>query len=597
MRLSDDFVKSRFTNYDKVFIIEDMNLWQGSKVSLNKVTDLVLTLDFNLKHKLISDGYNCEYLDHIANREDLETQNLKLHWFLNNWYDDENGESLFNYKNYNLGNALLLNIINDATYISHFALNLIALKNLYFNQMFVAVSDDGLKRVLSEVGFIYEDLNSSIRNDEDVFSFPIISWIRSRTSQSKVFKFKNLFANILDNFFFLILKFKKPSKPSVYIQNYHPTIPIIDRIYSDSDIQVILPNYPGIRSLFKYRRIHVEHSFKSDDLIEELIINYQKTNIPMWVYEGLDLGALLKDFIVAILKEHLSRALDVAESLDRWMNLYNLKLMVSVTDFWVTNRLLMQYCFGKKIPVFTIINGLLNTSFPYEAKDSDYVNCYSDSVKKNYFNNKGSVYSLGDPRMDKYAFVSPKSINRCNPVVFIGTAGYDSTDLNSYVAYEFDFLFDILETLNGFFCLGRELSVTLKVRSNGYAHAYEKFVQKYFPDLNVTIIQNESFFEFIQKADLYISFYSQTIIEASCCGIPTIYYKKDTQFIHAPFDGRSELITANDVLELKFYVSSFFDSHLIFDEFMKKEVLEKYIGPLDGFCTERNLEFIKKIIN
>lgn len=52
------------------------------------------------------------------------------------------------------------------------------------------------------------------------------------------------------------------------------------------------------------------------------------------------------------------------------------------------------------------------------------------------------------------------------------------------------------------------------------------------------------FGQLIRQADFYISFYSQTLFEASCLGIPALYYKKDNEIKYPPFDGASELITA-----------------------------------------------------
>jgi hypothetical protein len=257
----------------------------------------------------------------------------------------------------------------------------------------------------------------------------------------------------------------------------------------------------------------------------------------------------------------------------------------------------MQYCFSKNIPVFTIINGQLNTSFTYEAKDSDYVNCYSDSMKRNYFGDKQTVFSLGDPRMDNYANLISKEINRKNPVIIIGTAGYDSTDLNSYLAYEFDFIYDILYSLQQLFDDGFSATIIIKVRANGYINMYKKFVKEYFPNILISLVQNNSFIEVIKTGDLYISIFSQTIFEAACFGIPAIYYKKDTQFIHEPFDGNSELVTAKDIHELKKVIRLFYLNDEIFNKFLSKKILEKYIGPLDGLNRRRNIDFIHELIS
>jgi len=110
------------------------------------------------------------------------------------------------------------------------------------------------------------------------------------------------------------------------------------------------------------------------------------------------------------------------------------------------------------------------------------------------------------------------------------------------------------------------------------------------------MVQDQSFIDVIKKADLYITIYSQTLFEASCMGIPVIYYKKDTQFVHKPFDGNSELVTANDENELFDILQMFFEKSSEFNLFKSKEIMEKYIGQLDGNNTKRNFDFIVGLI-
>lgn len=271
--------------------------------------------------------------------------------------------------------------------------------------------------------------------------------------------------------------------------------------------------------------------------------------------------------------------------------------MVPVTNLWLNNRLIMNYCKENNIPIFMIINGLLNTDFTHEAKDSDWVNCYSESIKKEYYKNSATAIPLGDPRMDAYSAIKPRHINYQYPNIVIGAAGFDPTDLNSYVAYEFDFLFDILQVINDLRTEGYKNQVVLKVRANGYIGLYKSFIDEYYPQLNVKIEQAIPFIEVVKQADLYISFYSQTVFEASCLGVPVIYFKKDNQYFHAPFNNNSnELTTAINTEELKSKISAFYSQDSCFDLFLTKQVMEKYIGNLDGKNTERNLEFIDSLI-
>jgi hypothetical protein len=64
-----------------------------------------------------------------------------------------------------------------------------------------------------------------------------------------------------------------------------------------------------------------------------------------------------------------------------------------------------------------------------------------------------------------------------------------------------------------------------------------------------------------------------------------------------PFDGKSELVTANNPTELVSAISDFMNDHERFKPFLRKDVMEKYIGPLDGRNLERNLNYVYELLN
>jgi hypothetical protein len=271
--------------------------------------------------------------------------------------------------------------------------------------------------------------------------------------------------------------------------------------------------------------------------------------------------------------------------------------MVPISNLGARNRIIMQYCFQNRIPVYMIINGLQSLSFWNDGKDSDWVNCYSQSIKEDYFSNAPNALPLGDPRMDVYFNLPRREINKEYPVILIGTSGYNSLDLNSYLSIEFEFIYNVLQVLNDIFHSGKKFTIIIKVRTNGYVERYKQFLKEYFPKLQAIVEQNHDFASLLIKSDLYISFYSQTILEAAALGIPTIYFKNDTQTLFRPFDGNSELVTVSDSLKLSEMISLFFEGNGEFSLFQQKEILEKYIGPLDGKNLERNLDFINLLVN
>ncbi len=70
--------------------MEDRNLWDLCVDGCNKKTDLVLCVDFALKHQLQQRGYCVAFLDHLVSNDVLEPLNFKLHDFLHTWFKDKN---------------------------------------------------------------------------------------------------------------------------------------------------------------------------------------------------------------------------------------------------------------------------------------------------------------------------------------------------------------------------------------------------------------------------------------------------------------------------------------------------------------------------
>lgn len=199
--------------------------------------------------------------------------------------------------------------------------------------------------------------------------------------------------------------------------------------------------------------------------------------------------------------------------------------------------------------------------------------------------------------MDNYPPLdAPRVINRTRPTVTIGTSGFNPIDLNSYVAVEFEFMYDVLSALQTIIHQNFPMDIIIKVRPNGYLKQYSDFVSAFFPDLSVELISTAPMKSVLDKTDLYISIYSQTLFEASCLGIPALYYKKDTEVMDPPFNGECELVTARNVNDLIQALNDFKSIHPRYNAFLDRSVMERYIGPLDGNNMQRNVDYVYELL-
>lgn len=585
--------------YNNIFIVENRNHWPICAAKCNKAGDLILCLDFALKLQLENDGYAVQFADHLIDRDVMQAYNFEMHNFLSEWYKAADGTDLLAFRGFNLGDSLLLNVLNDITYFCHFFFNLLALKQIDYKELYVVSGDEPLiVDILKKTGIEFTLLEGTIATDLAVFAFPISKWMNEKVNRTTLkSKLKDFAALSFDRIFQVIDGLIKRKKRKIFIQGYFPTHPVIDKLKEDKSLNLILANYTNLKTIYKERRVNFKEKAESENSVSQLIAKFSKGSRRQWIVDGFVLSDFLFELILPVVRKSLPDATAKAKSVQKFFDRNQIRLMVPVTNLWLTNRLIMHYCKNNNIPVFMVINGLLNASFLHDAKDSDWVNCYSESIKKEYFGGSERAVPLGDPRMDSYALAAARQINRDVPTIIIGAAGFDPTDLNAYLAYEFDFLFDILTVIAALRKAGRNNKIVLKVRANGYASLYRSLIDEYFSELDVQIEQDMKFRKVIEWADLYVSFYSQTVFEASALGIPVIYYKKDQQFLHAPFDSGSELVTAHDQTELKHCIEQFYAKDNIYDTFGKREVMEQYIGMLDGNNTKRNLDFIYKLVN
>lgn len=312
--------------------------------------------------------------------------------------------------------------------------------------------------------------------------------------------------------------------------------------------------------------------------------------------DGQDITEGVRQVIMARVAHLLPEMLRDLDSVIAYSDRHPIDLEVLIGNIGKIAPLVDAVCRSRGTPSYLIINGLLTSAFMDEGKYATVINGYSVSIKLNYFRGMSNIVCLGDPRMDGYALSPQHQINRSAPTITIGASGHNNTDLNSYLAVEFEFMFDTLTALAACKAQGKISRIIIKVRPNGYKSQYLSLVDEYFPGLVDEILDNVPIKQALERTDLYISIYSQTVFEASCLGVPCLYYKKDTEIVDPPFDGKSELVTVSDVEELIRAVTDFCDGHPRFDAFLEKQTMEKYIGPLDGKNLERNMGQIYEML-
>jgi hypothetical protein len=590
-----------------IYIIDNMDFWESlrlEKYSLS--TDLVLTYDLELYKYIESIGGCVEYIDHLVDTDTMESNNYRIYDYFAKWHLDENGKDLISHKDVDFGFSFRLDFWNDYTTFARLFLSVLYISHLNYDKLFSCKNDKVIK-ILKTINIDFQllDTHGTIRNG---LYFPIDKWmdeaIRPSGFRRVLFKAREIVVRYFGHIKLAQDKLFPSNKKIVFYQAYNPTYSLIDTALSKGKYRVLLENFSKhglFVNKFKQRTIPVTSSLDGlQDVSEKIMLKVKKGAQHklkvLFNNKEFDITDSINEIIFERVSQAMVNKLRLLESATSYLNVNHIDLLVLIANIGGLSTIFDLACKSKGIPSYMIINGLLLNNYMDDAKFATYINSYSTSIRDNYFRGMDNVMALGDPRMDNYPAHQVKEVNRDTPTIVIGASGFNSVDLNSYVAVEFDFMYDVLNALISF-NKENEINVIIKVRPNGYAEQYTKMVNQYFSRLGVSIVANKPMKDVLSQADLYLSIYSQTLFEASCLGVPVIYYKKDSEVTNAPFDGKSELVTASNPQDLIQALNDFKIEHVRFDKFLDRKVMEKYVGPMDGKNRERNLDFIDALLS
>lgn len=588
-----------------IYILESRNWLKGIESKCNVASDVFLTFDFAVKHHIEALGGQARYVDQLCDPHEMQENNFLAAEFFKKWHYDKFGNDIFTAQGVSFGFAFRIEIWSEYLFYVRLRANLEKIKNIQYENIYLGEDRGFIGSILRDMGVAFVELSQALPSKQKSYFFDIHKYtndaLHGRSLRSVA---RNTLIYILSKArFFLDRAFhRKSDQKTVFIQIYHPTKKIAERLQNDNDIRVVTASLLGGNGIGKYffqRLIPIsgrKHQFQAQ--AESLLRDFQNNRCAsLLLHDGTDISEGAYSVIQQQIRPRVFEALRILHSVIHYVKKIPIHLEIMIANIGLAQTIVDCVLKTKGVPSYLIINGLMTGKFLDEAKYATHINGYSESIKKHYFNGADEVVCLGDPRMDGYIMkAKSQPINRKFPTVSIGTSGFNNIDLISYVAVEFDFMFDALSAFQELLDEGIRFNLIIKVRPNGVLEQYADFVKEYFPQLTIELVREVPIAEVLDRTDLYISIYSQTLFEASCMGIPVIYYKKDKEILDPPFDQQSELVTVDTIAALKRAFLDFQSSHDRFNAFLDKSTMEKYVGYLDGNNLERNLAFIYSLI-
>ena len=594
--------------YRNIFIVDSKSIWNKKFNSYSHINDVVLTYDLGLYKYISSLGGDVFFTDHLVDENIMQKNNFLAYKFFETWHFDRDNKDIFEYKGIPFGMSFRLDIWNDYIFYIRIYLCLSVLKTVSFDKIFVGSDTHIIESVLKSLNFNFERYPvSPLLSTQTNYYFPIATWLEEKINPKGVraflYKVRELISTVYGHGMSFLDKFLfRSTKTMIFIQEYHPTRDLLTHLRSDKSLQVLLVNFSRGTRLFDHfteRLLPIRARNKEYEEDANLLLkSFSSKKVARLVLsDGSNITNDVYNIIESRINESMIKTLRTLDSCISYLNKNTVTLEILIANIGHVATLFDCVCKVRGIPSYLIINGLLGPEYSDESKYATFINAYSESIKQYYFRGMDNIVILGDPRMDMYpSTLLRENINYKSPTITIGASGFNSVDLNSYVAVEFDFMHDVLSALTEIKSVGNDIRVIIKVRGNGYRKQYENFVEEFFPNLVDEIIDVLPIKEVLLRTDFYISIYSQTLFEASCLGIPVVYYKKDNEIMDPPFDGCSELVTVDNIDDLIQAFNDFQSNSDRYKPFLDRNIMEKYIGSLDGRNLERNKAFVYSLL-
>jgi hypothetical protein len=240
-------------------------------------------------------------------------------------------------------------------------------------------------------------------------------------------------------------------------------------------------------------------------------------------------GRLLK------LVEHYARYVEVAAPrLARQLRRYGVEAVLVPFDASPPVRLLVRVAQSLGIPTFGINDGYKGDEIQVEGLSTDVALAWSTAVADHYFvRHPGRTIVTGNPKFSALRGGCWRPPEKPVLRVLVGSFTFSPVDLNCRRADPERFLDDVLTGL----AAGRPAvsdEVVVKLHPADEPAHYRDLLERH-PGLQIRLRTDGDVSEEFARADLYLTTYSTSLLEAAVT-MPVIYYRVNDQRLGPPFE-------------------------------------------------------------
>ena len=308
--------------------------------------------------------------------------------------------------------------------------------------------------------------------------------------------------------------------------------------------------------------------------------------------DGVDLYPLLRPRLIEAVVRH-------AEWIDRRVRRVDAALERTAPDAVlvpydqvVETRLLVRLAQRRGIPTVVLNDGWKGDDHQREGMTADRALAISASVAEGYFSRRANVAVTGDPRSDAATTVGAPHTGPLRHVL-VGSFTFSPIDLACRRSDAETFLASALDGIARSE-QGHTARITLKLHPADDPLVYAAVLERH-ADLDVTVVSTGDVVAMFDDADLYVTTYSTSLLQAAAAGVPIAYLRVNDQRLYSPFDGEEPVLTgltARDGAELARVID---DPATRDVEAVRARMAwtERFLGPRDGHCSERVLQALR----
>jgi hypothetical protein len=249
-------------------------------------------------------------------------------------------------------------------------------------------------------------------------------------------------------------------------------------------------------------------------------------------------------------------------------------------------RLIVRVAQSEGVPTWAINDGFKADDFSPDGMTADRALAWSISIAERYFTRRpdGPAVVTGNPKADAQRHIATRDRAPDAPLreVLVGSFTFSPVDIACRRSDAEWFLEAVIAGLRRSE-RAREARIRVKLhpadRVDHYAHLAGEGVE---------LLTSGDVVDLFSAADLYVTTYSTSLLEAIALGLPAIYYRVNDQRLHPPFSD-------DDVMDRRTATSTGDLARLVDDPALsalppadeRAAWLERYLGPADGRSVDR----------